>query len=109
MIHETHIGYFADIPSEPYPRGPFRSREQAERAAANVAARRERQSRRAFPALLIEERREGEESLYRATDFARKVVAHVDQGWTDDPAVAAAVEALNKLDDEVVTGEAPTP
>lgn len=42
MIHETHIGFFAHVPGEVYPRGPFRSREQAERTLANVATRRER-------------------------------------------------------------------
>ena len=42
MIHETPFGFFARAPGDLYPRGPFRSRRQAEQALANAAAKAER-------------------------------------------------------------------
>lgn len=42
MILEVNKRFFARVPGEVYPRGPFRSRTQAEQALANVAAKAER-------------------------------------------------------------------
>lgn len=42
MIIDTGSRFFAHVPGETCPRGPFRSRRQAEQALANAAAKAER-------------------------------------------------------------------